>query len=98
VNCNNYVDKDEKYSSVLRQYKIASIAADTMVINTEKILYKDNNGNVIEEKGPGEKGDIEKSDVVTPSKNSMSLLYLALPVIAFVAIISVVLIRRMKKK
>jgi hypothetical protein len=98
VNCNNYVDKDEKYSSILRQYKITGIAADTMVINTEKILYKDNSGNVIEEKAPGEKGDIEKSDVVTPSKNSMSLLYLALPVVALIAIISVVLIRKMKKK
>jgi len=92
VSCNNYVDKDEKYSSMTRQYKISSITADTMVINTEKVLYKDGSGNVIDEKVPGEKGD-----VVTPAKNSLSLLYLALPVIALVAIVSVVLIRKMKK-
>lgn len=92
VSCNNYVDKGEKYSSMTRQYKISRVTSDTMIINTEKVLYKDGSGNVIDEKVPGEKGD-----VVTPTKNSLSLFYLALPVIALIAIISVVLIRKMKK-
>lgn len=92
VSCNNYVDKDEKYSKILRQYKVEMISADTMKMATEKILYQDKDGKTIEEKGPG-----EKSDVVDPVKSSASLLYYAIPIVALIAIASIVLIRRMKK-
>lgn len=92
VNCNNYVDKDEEYSKILRQYKVASISADTMKMALEKVLYKDKDGNTLEEKTPG-----EKSDVVDPVSSSASLLYYAIPILALIAIVTVVLIRRMKK-
>jgi hypothetical protein len=93
VSCNNYVDKDEKYSAMLRQYKVESITADTMMMGIEKVKYKDSDGNVIEEKAPG-----EKSDVVDPVGSSASMLYYAIPILAVVAIATIVIIRRMKKQ
>jgi hypothetical protein len=92
VNCTNFVDKDEKYSQILRKYKIAEIKSDTMIINTEKVQYLDKSGNVLEEKAPGEKGD-----VVDPVSSSINILFYAIPVLALVGIITVVLIRRSRK-
>lgn len=93
VSCNNYVDKDEKYSAMLRQYKVESITADTMMMGIEKVLYKDKDGNVIEEKAPGEKGD-----VVDPKRSAGSMLYYAIPILAVVAIATIVIVRKMKKQ
>ena len=92
VNCTNYVDKDAKYSQILRKYKIAEIKSDTMIINTDKVQYLDKSGNVLEEKSPGEKGD-----VVDPVSSSINILFYAIPVLALVAIITIVLIRRSRK-
>lgn len=94
VNCTNYVDKDAKYSQILRKYKVADIKSDTMIINTEKVLYLDKNGNVLEEKVPGENGSL---DVVDPVGTSVSLLFYAIPALALVGIITVVLVRRARK-
>ncbi len=93
VTCSSLVDKEERYSAIQRQYKIESVKSDTMLITTEKILYKNSSGDIIDEKTPGEKGDA-LSPVDVAGKN---FLYYALPAIALVAIVSIVLIRRMKK-
>lgn len=93
VSCTNYVDKDEKYSSILRRYKISEIKSDTMLIKTEKVLYMDKNGNVIDEKTSG-----EKSDVVDPVSKSFSIMFYAIPILAMIGIITIALIRKSRKK
>jgi hypothetical protein len=90
ISCYGYADKNAPFNSVLESYKIISVSKDTMIINHEKTLKKDGYNNIIDES----KGDL----VDTPGSRSITrYIYYALPLIAAIFIVSLILIRRMKK-
>lgn len=93
ISCSNYADKDEKYYYVKDEFTIESIKADTVLINT-KTIYKDPNKNIIDAKDSKMK---VKEDLVTPEKKFTGYLFIIIPVLALVSIVSVILIRKMKK-
>ena len=93
ISCSNFADKDAKYYYVQDQFTIESIKTDSVVINT-KTLYKDPDKNVIDAKDFRMKA---MDDIVSPSEKYSSYLLIIIPVLALVLIVTIVLIRKMKK-
>ncbi len=92
--CNSYVDRDEKYDVIQENFRIESIVSDTMLIKSEKLLYKDRNNNILDAKDSHMKA---KDDLVSPSQKYSSYLLIIIPVLALVSIVTIILIRKMKK-
>ncbi len=93
ISCSNYADKDAKYYYVQDEFTIESIKTDTVIINS-KTLYKDSNKNIIDAK---DSKMTAREDLVTPEKKFTGYLFIIIPVLALVSIVSVILIRKMKK-
>ncbi len=94
ITCNSYVDKDEKYDVIQENFKIESIRSDTMLIKSQKILYKDRNNNILDAKDSHMKA---KDDLVSPTQKFSSYLLIIIPVLALISIVTIILIRKMKK-
>lgn len=94
ITCSSYADKEAKYYYVQELFRVESIETDTMIIRSTKTLYKDTQKNIIDAKDS--KGVI-KDDIVSPSEKYGSYLLIIIPVLALIAIVSIVLIRKMKK-
>ncbi|NOS84868.1 MAG: hypothetical protein HOP31_06990 [Ignavibacteria bacterium] len=94
ITCSSFADRDAKYYYVQELFRIESIDADTMIIRSTKTLYKDTQKNIIDAKDS--KGGV-KDDIVSPTEKYSSYLLIIIPVLALVAIVSIVLIRKMKK-
>ncbi|HMQ79126.1 MAG TPA: hypothetical protein PKD94_06125, partial [Ignavibacteria bacterium] len=74
--------------------RIESIDTDTVIIKSTKTLYKDSQKNIIDAK---DSRSGVKDDIVSPSEKYSSYLLILIPVLALIAIVSIVLIRKMKK-
>jgi hypothetical protein len=94
VTCNSFVDRDEKYDVIQENFRIESIEADTMIIKSQKLLYKDRNNNIIDAKDSRMKA---KDDLVSPTQKYSNYLLIIIPVLALVSIVTIILIRKMKK-
>jgi hypothetical protein len=94
VICNSFVDRDEKYDVIQENFRIESIEADTMIIKSQKLLYKDRNNNIIDAKDSRMKA---KDDLVSPTQKYSNYLLIIIPVLALVSIVTIILIRKMKK-
>lgn len=92
--CSSFADRDAKYYYVQELFRIESIETDTMIIRSTKTLYKDTQKNIIDAKDS--KSGV-KDDIVSPSEKYSSYLLILIPVLALIAIVSIVLIRKMKK-
>ena len=92
--CSSYADRDAKYYYVEELFRIENIKADTMLIKSEKTIYKDKNNNIIEAKDS--KSNI-KDDIVSPTEKYSSYLFIIIPILSLIAIVSILLIRKMKK-
>jgi hypothetical protein len=94
ITCSSYADRDAKYYYVQELFRVESIGTDSMIIRSTKTLYKDTQKNIIDAKDS--KGGI-KDDIVSPTEKYSSYLLIIIPVLALIAIVSIVLIRKMKK-
>ncbi|GEM_PF-1454008 len=94
VVCSSYADRDAKYSFVEEQFRVESIETDTMVVRSVRTLYKDSQNNIIDAKDS--KGNI-RDDIVSPTEKYSSYLFIIIPLLALIGIVSIVLIRKMKK-
>ena len=94
VTCSSFADRDAKYYYVQELFRVDSIESDTMIIRSTKTLYKDTQKNIIDAKDS--KSGV-KDDIVSPSEKYSSYLLILIPVLALIAIVSIVLIRKMKK-
>ena len=94
VICSSFADRDAKYYYVQELFRVESIETDTMIIRSTKTLYKDTQKNIIDAKDS--KSGV-KDDIVSPSEKYSSYLLILIPVLALIAIVSIVLIRKMKK-
>lgn len=94
VTCSSFADRDAKYYYVQELFRIESIESDTMIIRSTRTLYKDSQKNIIDAKDS--KSGIN-DDIVSPSEKYSSYLLIIIPVLALIAIVSIVLIRKMKK-
>ena len=90
ISCTGYAEKSAPYSEIKDQLKIESITADTMIIKLEKTLFMDNKGKVIDESKGGLLDDLN-------GRNGNNYFYYSLPFISLVLIVSIVIIRKMKK-
>lgn len=94
INCSSFADRDAKYYYVQELFRVESIDADTMIIRSTKTLYKDTQKNIIDAKDS--KSGV-RDDIVSPAEKYSSYLLILIPVLALIAIVSIVLIRKMKK-
>lgn len=94
VVCSSFADRDAMYYYVQELFRIESIETDTMIIRSTKTLYKDTHKNIIDAKDS--KSGV-RDDIVSPTEKYSSYLLIVIPVLALIAIISVLLIRKMKK-
>lgn len=94
VVCSSFADRDAKYQYVQEMFRIESIDTDTVIIKSAKTLYKDSQKNIIDAK---DSRSGVKDDIVSPSEKYSSYLLILIPVLALIAIVSIVLIRKMKK-
>lgn len=94
VTCSSFADRDAKYYYVQELFRVESIETDTMIIRSTKTLYKDTQKNIIDAKDS--KSGV-RDDIVSPTEKYSSYLLIVIPVLALIAIISVLLIRKMKK-
>lgn len=94
ITCSSFADRDAKYYYVQELYRVESIDSDTMIIKSTKTLYKDSQKNIID--AEDSKSGI-KDDIVSPTEKYSSYLLIVIPVLALIAIVSIVLIRKMKK-
>lgn len=94
IYCDSYAERDAKYSYVNEQFSVENITADTMMIKSQKTLYKDNNNNIIDAK---DSKSGFRDDVVSPQEQVGSYLIFIIPALALIAIITVLVLRRMKK-
>lgn len=92
--CDSYANRDAKYNFVNEQFGIESINNDTMIIKSQKTLYKDNNNNIIDAK---DSKSGFRDDVVSPQEQVGSYLIIIIPILALFAIITVLVLRKMKK-
>lgn len=92
--CSSFADRDAKYYYVQELFRVESIDTDTMIIRSTKTLYKDTQKNIIDAKDS--KSGV-KDDIVSPTEKYSSYLLILIPVLALIAIVSIVLIRKMKK-
>ncbi len=92
--CDSYANRDAKYNFVNEQFGIESINNDTMIIKSQKTLYKDNNNNTIDAK---DSKSGFRDDVVSPQEQVGSYLIIVIPILALIAIITVLVLRKMKK-
>ncbi len=92
--CSSFADRDAKYYYVQELFRVESIDSDTMIIRSTKTLYKDTQKNIIDAKDS--KSGV-KDDIVSPTEKYSSYLLILIPVLALIAIVSIVLIRKMKK-
>jgi len=90
ISCSGLADKNASYNTVLDSYKIESITADTMIIILDKTVKKDKNGNIIDEF----KGDVVG---IPGGKSFTNYIYYAIPFAAIILIVTIVVIRKMKK-
>lgn len=88
ISCTGYADKNARYDGIKDQLKIESVKPDTMIISLEKTLFIDRKGKVIDES----KGEINK-----PENEKSKYLYYSIPFISLVFIVTLVVIRKMKK-
>ena len=95
INCTSYVERDAKYDVIQDELNIEKASGDSLVIKKSKTFYKDKNGNILDAKDS--KSGV-KDDVVTPAANYTGYLLVILPVLALILIVSVILIRKMKKQ
>lgn len=94
INCSSFADRDAKYYYVQELFRVESIDTDTMIIRSTKTLYKDTQKNIIDAKDS--KSGV-RDDIVSPAEKYSSYLLILIPVLALIAIVSIVLIRKMKK-
>jgi hypothetical protein len=94
ISCTSYVSRDEKYDAIEDELKIEKVSGDSMLIKTQRTIFKDNNGTIIDAKDS--KSSI-REDVVTPSASYTGYLIVILPVLSLILIVSILLIRKMKK-
>lgn len=94
ITCSTYAERDAKYHYVQDEYRIENIKSDTLVLMQGKTIYKDRNGNIIDTE---ENIFKPEGDLLPPAKKYATYLYFVLPVLAFVAVVSIVVIRKMKK-
>lgn len=94
VSCSNFADRDAKYYYVQEQFSIESIKPDTMIINSVKTIYQDQNKNIIDAKDSKMRS---REDLVSPSSNKSGYLLIIIPVLALVSFVTIILIRKMKK-
>lgn len=94
INCSSFADGDAKYYYVQELFRVESIDTDTMIIRSTKTLYKDTQKNIIDAKDS--KSGV-RDDIVSPAEKYSSYLLILIPVLALIAIVSIVLIRKMKK-
>lgn len=94
INCTSYVERDAKYDVIQDELKIEKASGDSLVINNSKTFYKDKYGNILEAKDS--KSGV-RDDVVTPAASYTGYLLIILPILALVLIVSIILIRKMKK-
>ncbi len=94
INCISYVERDAKYDVIQDELKIEKASGDSLAINTSKTFYKDKYGNILEAKDS--KSGV-RDDVVTPAASYTGYLLIILPILALVLIVSIILIRKMKK-
>ena len=94
VPCSSYADRDAKYYYVQELFRVENIESDTMIIKSTKTLYKDTQNNIIEAK---DSKSGFRDDIVSPTEKYSSYLFIIVPILALVAIVSIVLIRKMKK-
>ena len=92
--CSSFADRDAKYYYVQELFRIESIDSDTMIIRSTKTLYKDTQKNIIDAKDS--KSGV-RDDIVSPTEKYSSYLLILIPVLALIAIVSIVIIRKMKK-
>ncbi len=92
--CSSFADRDAKYYYVQELFRVESIDSDTMIIRSTKTLYKDTQKNIIDAKDS--KSGV-RDDIVSPTEKYSSYLLILIPVLALIAIVSIVLIRKMKK-
>ncbi|MBL8015735.1 MAG: hypothetical protein JNK43_00570 [Ignavibacteria bacterium] len=95
INCTSYVERDAKYDVIQDELKIEKASGDSLVIRNSKTIYRDKHGNILEAKDS--KSGV-RDDVVTPASNYTGYLLVILPVLALILIVSIVLIRKMKKQ
>ena len=95
INCTMFVERDAKYDVIQDELKIEKAPDDSLVIRNSKTIYRDRHGNILEAKDS--KSGV-RDDVVTPSANYTGYLLVILPVLALILIVSIVLIRKMKKQ
>lgn len=93
IQCEAFAERDAKYYYMHEQFKVESMSADTMIIKSQKMIYKDGNNNVIDAKD----SKSMKDDVVTPKAEVGSYIIIIIPVLALVALVSVFVIRKMRK-
>jgi hypothetical protein len=93
IQCEAFADRDAKYYYIHEQFKVESMTGGTVVIKSQKIIYKDGNNNVIDAKD----SKSMKDDVVTPKAEVGSYILIIIPVLALVALVSVFVIRKMRK-
>ena len=65
-----------------------------MNVRSVKTIYKDKNNNIIDAKDS--KSNI-KDDIVSPAEKYSPYLFIIIPVLALIAVVSILLIRKMKK-
>ncbi|MEO8512953.1 MAG: hypothetical protein ABI543_05310 [Ignavibacteria bacterium] len=94
VSCSNYADRDVKYNYVQEQFSIESIKPDTMIINSKKTIYKDQNKNIIDAKDSKMR---TREDLVSPSSDKSGYLLIIIPILALISIVTIILVRKMKK-
>ncbi|MBN8584809.1 MAG: hypothetical protein J0M37_06895 [Ignavibacteria bacterium] len=92
--CSSYADKDAGYYYVEELFRIEKIDTDTMNVRSVKTIYKDKNNNIIDAKDS--KSNI-KDDIVSPAEKYSPYLFIIIPVLALIAVVSILLIRKMKK-
>ncbi|MBZ0202559.1 MAG: hypothetical protein K8I03_06040 [Ignavibacteria bacterium] len=94
ITCSSLADRDAKYHYVQDEYQIQSIKTDTMIIDRGETIYKDRSGNKINSEESPLKPE---GDLLPPTKKYTGYLYFALPVLAIIAVVSLVVIKKMKK-
>lgn len=95
INCTSYVERDARYDVIQDELMIEKASGDSLVIKNSKTFYKDRHGNILEAKDS--KSGV-RDDVVTPASTYTGYLLIILPVLALILIVSVILIRKMKKQ
>lgn len=94
VQCEAYANRDAKYYYINEQYSIENISSELLAIKSKKIIYKDKNKNIIDAE---DSKSFSKDDVVSPASEVSSYLIIIIPILALIALITVLVIRKMKK-